>query len=290
MVIPVRFGAVSPAVFLLALGLVLGPVAGVGAKARVPKIHKYRFDGFRLGARYDTLRKRRPYKEPCDNDPIDKRRLRAMVYGALPCRGRVFPEQTTVVFYLPMNTPQTGRYRQPIRTLAFLHGSYFRKRSNFPVQPGDRLAKARKLFGRETQRFILSRKKSVLTAHGWRGTIWILAHGDVVRGVVVGPMPTSPMNEVWRVLIQMYDRYTPKLALPPLRPRGMNALCRKVYDKAKECHQKNPFARAIYSEGPGFTAKCLDEIKRGRGGTWQCFIRTPCAKLIDCTRGPDRRP
>ncbi len=66
--------------------------------------------------------KRAPYKSPCDNDPIDKRKRRFMVYGALPCRNRTFPQQTTVMFYLRHS--KTDRYNQPIQAFAYLHGSY----------------------------------------------------------------------------------------------------------------------------------------------------------------------
>src|SRR6188508_2769646 len=40
------------------------------------------FDGFRLGTEYGLkVMSRSPYNEPCDDDPIDQRARRFMVYG-----------------------------------------------------------------------------------------------------------------------------------------------------------------------------------------------------------------
>ncbi len=169
----------------------------------------YVFDGFRLGDIYsEKAMKRAPYDNPCDNDPVDGAARRFMVYGALPCRDRVFPENTTVMFFLKYS--DTTPYAQPIVAFAWLYGSYFRTRSDFPLNPGDSLDRAKQAFGTIQRSFELIRKRSRLTVHAFAGNIHVLCAGNTIAGFVIGPMPADPANEQWRGLMQMYDRYTPK--------------------------------------------------------------------------------
>lgn len=189
-------------------------VSALPAAARQgPRNH--RFDGFRLGDSYASVFARAPYSKPCDDDPVDHRRRRAMVYGALPCRGLSFPEQTTVVIFLAMNAPGAPWAAQPIEALAWLHGSYFRKRSRFPVHPGDRLSTARRALGRSLAQMPLkARRLPAMTAYRFAGDVHVLAEGELVRGVVVGAMPQDAENEQWRVILQMLRRYTPPTPKP----------------------------------------------------------------------------
>ncbi len=178
--------------------------AQAGKKASV-----YRFDDFSLGDNYATkVLSRAPYDQPCDNDPIDHRNRRFMVYGALPCRDRTFPHQTTVMFYLKY--AEEDRYSQPIEAFAYLHGSYFNDKTEFPLKPGESLKKAASVLGAELGSFEIRRKKFALTVHRFRGNIHVLCSGETIVGFVFGAMPSDPENEQWRGLMQMYQRYTPK--------------------------------------------------------------------------------
>ena len=174
-----------------------------------PEAKRYAFDGFALGDNYaEKAMSRAPYDGPCDNDPIDNRARRFMVYGGLPCRERVFPEKTTVMFYLKFS--ETDEYAQPIEAFAWLYGGYFNGRTDFPLRPGDSLEAAKKKLGAPSGTFAISRKKSRLTVHVFAGDVYVLCIGRKIIGFVVGPMPPDPENEQWRGLMQMYDRYTPK--------------------------------------------------------------------------------
>lgn len=179
------------------------------ASAQKLKASKLRFDGFKLGDSYGPLMQRAPYNAACDNDPIDHETRRFMVYGALPCRQRSFPQQTTVMFYLAFS--RVARYNQPILAFAYLHGSYFDKRTNFPLKPGDPLKKAWRYFSKRARKtFTIARKRWTLTVHRFPGQIYLLTRGETIVGFVFGPMPDDPQNEQWRGLMQMYQRYTPK--------------------------------------------------------------------------------
>jgi hypothetical protein len=180
------------------------------ADGRPAKLHasKLRFDGFKLGDNYGVVMQRVPYNAPCDNDPIDKRSRRFMVYGALPCRDRTFPEQTTVIFYLAYS--DAAKYEQPIQAFAYLHGRYFDKKTNFPLKPGDALSSAPRYLGSVERTMTIRRKSWTLAAQRYRSQIHVLANGEKIVGFVFGPMPDDPQNEQWRGLMQMYQRYTPK--------------------------------------------------------------------------------
>ncbi len=243
-----------PAV-LLAAGLML--VGAPLAEARRKTARQYRFDGFRVGDNFGKLFKRAPYNTPCDDDPVDKRRRRAMVYGALPCRRKVFPQKTTVVLLLKNGRPTGGRYALPIAALAFIHGRYFKKRSNFPIHPGDRLKKARRKLGRVLSTLQLKvRRRPSMTAHRFAGNIYVLTEGTLVRGVVVGKMPADAKNEQWRVITQMVRRYTPLSGQTPPRPKGLTRFCAKFWKRAAACYKVSRIARKILGRPSAFARKC----------------------------------
>ncbi|MBI5481764.1 MAG: hypothetical protein HY906_23110 [Deltaproteobacteria bacterium] len=126
----------------LALGLAGIAAAPAGAAPKPPqRAADYTFDGFKLGDEYAAkVMSRVPYDQPCDDDPIDKRARRFMVYGALPCRDRTFPEKTTVMFYLRFSDQKP--LAQPIQAFAYLYGTYFDSRTSFPLKPGTTLDRA----------------------------------------------------------------------------------------------------------------------------------------------------
>jgi hypothetical protein len=169
----------------------------------------YTFDGFKLGDEYAAkVMRRAPYDQPCDDDPIDKRARRFMVYGALPCRDRTFPDKTTVMFYLRF--AEEKPLQQPIQAFAYLYGSYFDSRTDFPLKPGTSLDQARKALGKAGPSFTIERKRTTLTVHPFSGDVYVVARGEKAVGFVLGPMPADPQSEQWRGLMQMYVRYTPQ--------------------------------------------------------------------------------
>ena len=191
--------------------LLVGLAALLGGCKSVPTYSStgFTFDGFKLGDRYESkVTARAPYNAPCDNDPIDNRSRRFMVYGALPCRGRTFPEQTTVMFYLAMNPEGASKYEQPIVAFAWLGGGYFKSRSTFPLAPGEPKARAREVFGAALQTFDIAWKRWTLAVSRHKNDIYSIENGDNLAGFVVGPMPDDPQNEQWRGLGQMWGRYT----------------------------------------------------------------------------------
>lgn len=165
------------------------------------------FDGFKLGADYGKLMTRPPYNDPCDDDPIDHKARRFMVYGALPCRDRTFPEATTVAFYLRFAEGPT-QFNQPIEAFAWLGGGYFSTRSDFPLRTGAPASDAAETLGPPLKTFSLQRRKSAITVQRHEGDISVLIDDGKLVGFVVGPMPDDPESEQWRGLMQMYDRYT----------------------------------------------------------------------------------
>ncbi len=196
------------AVLFLSVGIFSSDVAAQG-KRLLKKTSDYTFDGFKLGDNFATkVMNRAPYDKPCDNDPIDNNSRRFMVYGAQPCRDMTFPQETAVMFYLKYSAKE--RYSQPIEAFAYLHGSYFKDKSSYFVQPGDKLEDARAKLGAILGDFQIKLDDYVLDVVQSAGDVYILHKGGKVVGLVFGPMPSDHENEQWRGLMQMYKRYTPK--------------------------------------------------------------------------------
>jgi hypothetical protein len=284
-----RLGSHRVPTVLLAGAILLA--SAPAAEARRKSARQYRFDGFGVGDNFGKLFKRAPYSTPCDDDPVDKRRRRAMVYGGLPCRGKVFPQKTTVVLLLKNGRPtgKAHRYALPIVALAYIHGRYFKKRSNFPIHPGDPFSKARRRLGRvlATQRLSI-RRRPAMTAHRFAGDIHILTEGTLVRGVVVGKMPRDTKNEQWRVITQMVRRYTPLSGQIPPRPRRLSKICAGLWKRAATCYKKSRLARKIIGVPSVFVRKCQrksrdpDDLKIIR-----CMTRSGTCKAFEaCARRP----
>lgn len=170
----------------------------------------YSFDGFRLGSIYQSeVMLREPYDKPCDNDPVKDEygfeKWRAMVYGgAILCRGRSFPEGTTVVFFLPF-TEGRDRYAQPISSFAWLGGNYFSRRSTFPLSVGQSLSDAISKLGEPIRSLSL---RNNFVAHEHQGKIYTLTDNKRVVGFLFGGITNNTESEQWDVIIQMYFRYT----------------------------------------------------------------------------------
>jgi hypothetical protein len=183
------------------------PTATADAKPVSPDALE--FDGFKLGDNYgDKVLVREPYQKPCDDDPIDKKQQRFMVYGALPCRERTFPEATTVAFFLAFSDVKEERFQQPIEALAWLGGNYFASRSAFPVRTGELAEVADKALGPVQLSFPLEDKGVSLQVRRHSERVWSLIEGGRTIGFAVGKMPNDAEREPWRALLQMYRRYT----------------------------------------------------------------------------------
>ena len=274
-------------VLAMVLGGTILVTSAPQVEARRKTARQYRFDGFRVGDNFGKIFGRAPYNTPCDDDPVDKRRLRAMVYGALPCRRLVFPEKTTVVLLLKNERPTGHRYGLPIVALAYLHGRYFKTRSNFPIHPGDRFQKARRVLGRVLGTLQLRvRRRPSMTVHRFAGDIQILTEGTLVRGVVVGNMPIDPRNEQWRVIAQMVRRYTPLSGQIPPRPKGLSPLCEGFWKRAAACLKSSRLAGKIISDPGGFARQCQ---RKSRDPDDRLIIRcmarsTTCKGFDRCAR------
>lgn len=194
------------------------PAATSGTPTATPD-GKHVFDGFSLGSDFGAVMARAPYDEPCDNDAIDNSARRMMLYGSKPCRDHVFPDKTSVIFLLAFADGET-KYAQPIQALVWMGGAYFEKRSNFPARTGTTLAEAERALGAAGPKFIVVEDGN-LGRHGRRtnegvtltirkhpADVYSIADGDHVIGFAVGPMPDDPENEQWRMVAQIYRRYT----------------------------------------------------------------------------------
>ncbi|MBX3157884.1 MAG: hypothetical protein KF773_18085 [Deltaproteobacteria bacterium] len=162
-----------------------------------------RWDGFTLGDRYaSVVMKNAPYATPCDDDPIEKRGARAMVYGGRPCRNLTFPNDTSVVFILEYRPRED--YDAPIRAFGWL-GPYYDDKVVMPIKRGEPPARAHEVLGPPLASFDLK----VLHADVWKDTAVFSDRGQIV-GFAFGELPPDPNLERWRVFDQMYRRYTPR--------------------------------------------------------------------------------
>ncbi|MCB9572023.1 MAG: hypothetical protein H6709_08020 [Kofleriaceae bacterium] len=170
-----------------------------------PRATELVVDGIRLGDRYgSTVMTRDPYREPCDDDGIEDRRRRAMVYGGLPCRDHVFPDRTTVVFLIEY--ADHDAYDQPVRVIAWMGGGHFDDRVALPFHVGAPAADVATRWGAPAD--VLHTDN--LEARRYGDDLFVLVEADTVVGFVLGPMPLDPGIESWGAIDQMYRRYTPR--------------------------------------------------------------------------------
>lgn len=180
--------------------------AAEGSRTGPPRAADLAVDGIRLGDRYgSTVMSRDPYRRPCDDDGIENKRRRAMVYGGRPCRDHAFPDETTVIFLL--DWADHDDFDQPIRTLAWMGGHYFDRRADLPFDIGDPVDRVRAAWGAPAESFTLG----MLGYTRYGAELHVIEQRDLVVGVVVGEMPADRTAESWEVVDEMYRRYTPRL-------------------------------------------------------------------------------
>lgn len=193
-------------------------------------------DGVKLGDRFGRLFHRPPYDRPCDDDPVDSPHTRrALVYGALPCRGNAFPDGTTAVFVVDWAEPDD--FDQPIRAIGWIGGHYFDSRTRLPLRVGAPAAGAEKVLGPVRDRLPLSRRTGLIA---WRfdGDIYALVDGSLLAGFVLGPMPADATTDDWRVYEQMYRKYTRPVGAGPAKVSRED--CLRVLRHADELIGQDP--------------------------------------------------
>jgi hypothetical protein len=163
----------------------------------------YTFDGFRLGANLRTdVMSKAAYATPCDSDPIEGRKRTIVVYMGQECRGQTFPDNTTVLFYLPFAEGDAS-LAQPIQAMAWMGGSYFDSRSDFPARVGQRPAQVDSALGRPTSTFRLGGRRRFVTVREHTGDVFSVVYERRVVAFVVGQMPDNHEAESWEGLLEM---------------------------------------------------------------------------------------
>jgi hypothetical protein len=185
------------------------------------------FDGFALGDSFAEVIARAPYDQPCDDDPIEDRRARAMVYGGRSCRGNAFPGGTSVVFII--DHADGDDFARPIRAFGWM-GPYYDDKVKLPAKYGDPTSAAAAL-GKPVASFDLR----ALHVDQFRGITVLSDHGTIV-GFAFGELPPDPERERWRTFDQMYRRYTPR----PGRPDITAADCLAVLRHAAQLGGDDP--------------------------------------------------
>lgn len=163
----------------------------------------YTFDGFQLGANLkQAVMSKSAFAHPCDDDPIENNKRTIVVYMGQECRGRTFPQGTTVVFYLP-HAEGDARLAQPIEAMAWMGGSYLDSRSDFPARVGQRPAQVDSALGRPTSTFRLGGRRQFVTVREHPGDVYSVVHENQVVAFVVGQMPDDHGAESWEGLLEM---------------------------------------------------------------------------------------
>jgi hypothetical protein len=161
------------------------------------------WDGFTLGDNYGTkVKANAPYNTPCDDDPIEQKAARAMVYGGRPCHKVTFPNDTSVVFII--DYAARDNYDTAIRAFGWL-GPYYDDKVKLPIKRGEPPDRAIEVLGPPIASFDLR----VLHADVWKDTAVFSDRGQIV-GFAFGELPPDPNLERWRVFDQMYRRFTPR--------------------------------------------------------------------------------
>ena len=166
----------------------------------------------KLGDSVLALYARRLYAAPCDEDGLPHHKLRVIAYGGRLCRGRQFDNGTSVLLFTDYD--EADLKNQAIRTVAWLGGTYFHQRSNFPLKIGHRVRgkKGRKkvasLLKQTVIRTMALEGKSKLSVTTLTGAIHLIDDGKELVGIVLGPMPETTKSSLWQGVSQFWEKYT----------------------------------------------------------------------------------
>lgn len=167
---------------------------------------EYPVDGAQVGQPFAEVRAREAYGEPCSVAPAGPRRV--ALYGAKGCK-RAFSADTSAVFLL-----EGEGAKQTVGAIAWLGGSWFDNRSNFPVNlrtplPDEdprTLAGAIELPATATLK--LGEGADGLRVTRFGEDIYIIDDGGRVVGIVVGVMPGDGKSPQWAALLGAWLRHT----------------------------------------------------------------------------------
>ena len=190
------------------------------APEQVTEAGHVRLDGIGLGARFDALRKRSPYEEPCDTDALRAANRTVVVYSGRVCHDQSFPEGSSLLLLMPAGEGgDPDDLAQPVEAMAWIGGKYFStsERSNFPVAPGASLADTHAVLGDSTKMMQIGTASehaphdparepmgAPLLAHRHAGDLWSISREEVTVGFVAGSMPEEPRSEDWDAVRQLY--------------------------------------------------------------------------------------
>lgn len=176
-----------------------------------PAAVDFELDGFQLGDVFaDSVKVRAPYTTPCESVVSSRGKRRLIAYGPRRCVRARFPEGTLAVFFLPLTgTRGAARDDEPIEAFAWLGGSWFTNRSDFPLFVGDHDTQASATLGPPHHILALhgSRSSGSLIVRGHPGDVWSLSDGSSLVGFVVGPMPTVAADDQWQALLRLYETH-----------------------------------------------------------------------------------
>jgi hypothetical protein len=188
-------------------------------------------DGMKLGEPLGARVAAPPYATPCDDDAVDSPKTRrALVYGARPCHGVTFPEDTTVIVFIDWAEPDD--FTRPIRGIAWLGGHYIESRSTFPLKVGESKARAVAELGEPVGSFEITEKQT-RGVWSFAGEIHAIIDGDLLAGFAIGPMPADPTAGDWEVIAEMYREATPRVG-GPAAGAVSRANCVKVLARVDE--------------------------------------------------------
>ncbi|GMV43921.1 MAG: hypothetical protein AMXMBFR64_56370 [Myxococcales bacterium] len=184
---------------VLFLGLVLAPTIGAAMEPPPRAGREYPVDGISVGQPLAEVRAREAYGEPCSMSEAAARKV--VIFGAKGCK-RAFTADTTAVLLV-----EDGK----VGAIAWLGGSWFDNRTNFPVSLGTALPDGDpKSLGGAVE---WPAAATLQLAEGLRATrfgpdIHILDDGARVVGIVVGAMPVDPKDLQWVALTGAWVRHT----------------------------------------------------------------------------------
>jgi hypothetical protein len=173
----------------------------------------FRFEGLGVGTYYSGKRLA-PFETPCKEMPSADPQRTLVVFGAANCGETPFPEDTTLALLVgtdPSAAPKEGdKVARFVQAVGIFYGTYFAGRSNFPLAPGCKVSTFEAAFGPEKDRFLLGEAPDGMVVHRFEGDIFALTQGDEVEGIVLGPLPSDPVDPRWNLFLSAYSQYSLK--------------------------------------------------------------------------------
>jgi hypothetical protein len=173
----------------------------------------FRFEAVGVGG-YFPSKLPAPFDSPCTELPTSDPQKRLVVYAATNCGDKVFPEETTLALLVgqdPASAPKEGdKVAHFVQAVGIFYGAYFAGRSNFPLAPGVATSSFTSVFGAEQDRFLLGEGPDALVVQRFEGDIFALSQNDEVEGVILGPLPSDPIDERWQLFHSTWLQYSLK--------------------------------------------------------------------------------